>query len=561
MKIRGKVILTIGIMLAIILGLTSNNLFFTNKIRATYQEIIKGQEIAYLMKAIQFRITGISNDERAYLLQGDSQFTDEIKEKANEVNGYFAELTAMIEDPTQKDRIAAMKEEFDTFLKASEHARQSYQAGKREEAVSLHFGEERSARKALDEDVKGYIEELEQKHVSDLTAQASAESMMTALEWVITGVAVVLGVCIGVWLYRSIARPIQQVNLQMKEIAEGEGDLTKELQVKTQDEVGELSQSFNQMLANLRNLILQVRSNAEQVAASAEELTASAEQTSKATEQIADRIQDMAQGTEQQVDSVERGSRTISELFSTVERMADHAETTSATALQAAQMAHTGNEGMQTAVVQVGTVNQTMNHLTDVVKGLGVRSQEIGQIVDVISGIAAQTNLLALNAAIEAARAGEQGRGFSVVADEVRKLAEQSSQSASQIARQIAAIQQETADAVTTMESGKQEVTESIELVTSTGEIFAKIERSVQAVAEQIREVSTGSRHMAEGMAQVVGAIDQIAATTSSTASGSGEVTAATEEQLATMEEVTASAVALSDMADELQQMIGRFKV
>lgn len=562
MKIKSKLILAIGVLVGILLSMQVFTIITSHQSRDSHSEMLEDAQFRYLLKSIQFRIAGISNDERGYILSGDSEYAKEIDGKAAEVTDNLKKIELMQNiDSEERENMAKIKVLFDKFKTTSDQVRNTYQAGQQLEAKELHFGAERKARKELDEVVKSLVAQLENEMGADLADNQAYETSMEMIRWIVAGIAMTFGLVIGFGLYRSLVKPVQQLSLQLKEIADGEGDLTKELQVKTQDELGELGASFNRMLAHLREMIFQVRSNAELVAASSEELRASVGQTSKATEQIAVTIQEVALGTQKQVQSVEKSSIVINQLSASFQEIASSAQNATATALQAAQMASAGNQDMQTAVDQVGTVNHTMNHLTEVVKGLGNRSQEIGQIVEVITSIAAQTNLLALNAAIEAARAGEHGRGFSVVADEVRKLAEQSSQSAQQIANLVATIQSETSTAIQTMETGKKEVTEGIEIVKAAGQIFAEIQQTIQEVANQVEGVSIASNQMKEGTVEVVGAIDQIAGATSIAADGTQEVSAATEEQLASMEEISASAAAMAKMAEKLQILIGRFKV
>lgn len=562
MKIKFKFFLAIGVLLSILVSLQTFSFVTSNQIRSSYQEMLEDSQLRYLLKSIQYRIAGFSNDERAYLLKGDEEFTKEMDEKADFIQGDLGSISKLQNlEPKDRDDLAKIQVLFTQFKQTSDEVRQAYQSGKTKEANEIHFTHERKIRKELDSIVVEHLAKVDQELSEDRESKEAYAKFIVFFTWIVAGIALLFGLTVGILLYRSIVKPIQQVNAQLKEIADGDGDLTKELKVKSRDEIGELSQSFNRMLMNLRNLILQVRSNAEQVASSSEELTASAGQTGRATEQIADTISNVAEVTEQQVQSVESSSTTIHQLSTSVQQIAANAQSASSTALHAADMAWTGNQDMQTAVNQVGTVHNTMNTLTEMVKGLGVRSQEIGQIVEVITGIAGQTNLLALNAAIEAARAGEQGRGFSVVADEVRKLAEQCSESAQQIAQLISSIQEETSRAVHTMETSRVEVMQGIEMVTAAGDVFAEIQKAVKEVAAQIQEVSMASRQMNEGTAEVVKAIDQISSASVLTAAGTQEVSAATEQQLASMEEISASAAALSQMAEELQELIHRFKV
>jgi methyl-accepting chemotaxis protein len=186
------------------------------------------------------------------------------------------------------------------------------------------------------------------------------------------------------------------------------------------------------------------------------------------------------------------------------------------------------------------SINTTVNGLSAAIEGLGHRSDEIGQIIDSITAIASQTNLLALNAAIEAARAGDQGRGFAVVADEVRKLAEESAQSAKQIAGLISAIQAETTQAVKSMESATNEVQDGLQVVHTAGDSFSQLTSAISDVTSQIQEVS-----------------DTIS---ESAAANTENVSAASEEQMAAMEEIASSAESLSKMAADLQRLTQKFK-
>ncbi|QQE74735.1 hypothetical protein KDJ56_01740 [Brevibacillus composti] len=227
-----------------------------------------------------------------------------------------------------------------------------------------------------------------------------------------------------------------------------------------------------------------------------------------------------------------------------------------------------GNESLKQVVGQMEKIQGTVEHSHLMISRLTERSEQIGDIIDVIQGIANQTNLLALNAAIEAARAGEQGRGFAVVAGEVQKLAEQSTRSAKQIAALIIEIQGDTQGSVTSMKQVQDEVRFGLDIVHATEEKFANILHTLREVAHQVRDVAHQVQDVAQtttvlsassqDIASSVEAIDEIAKTSSAY---SQSVASAGEEQLASMEEVTSSAASLSRLADEMQQLVSKFKL
>jgi methyl-accepting chemotaxis protein len=432
--------------------------------------------------------------------------------------------------------------------------------GKADEA-RVHLNDGKAAVDAF-RAVNILIEQDVEKLINDdynASHEASAQSKTVIL--IGGAVSVLLALVSGFLLARAIVRPLSTVNQQLSEIADGGGDLTREIVVANNDEVADLANSFNRMTAQLRDMIRQVTLTAQQVAASAEELSASADQTKSATEQIANSIQQMASGTETQAHNVEESANQMNEMSSGAQQVATNANAVAVNANHAAQIAQQGNLTIQTAVTQMSSINHTIEELSQVVAGLDERSEEITQIIEVITSIAAQTNLLALNAAIEASRAGEQGRGFAVVADEVRVLAEQSSGSARQIAELIRTIQIETHKAVQSMENGRKEVTQGIGVVNTAGHSFEEILDSVQNVANQIEGVSAASEQISASSQQVVASIHLIADVAEEVASGTQNVSAVTEEQLASMEEIAASANSLSQMADSLQELVGKFKV
>jgi methyl-accepting chemotaxis protein len=358
---------------------------------------------------------------------------------------------------------------------------------------------------------------------------------------------------------RNIAAPLKEVQHAMEQIASG--NLSHTYNTGRRDEIGQMFTYLNQMSDSLKELIGSISDNSEQVAASAEELAANAEQTGKATEQIALAVQEVAAGTDKQTQSVEDSSIIINKLAIGIQEIADSAQHVTANAADTLERTDEGTKNIQLAVEQMNAISDTFGDLSGSVKVLGDRSSEISQIVQVITEISSQTNLLALNAAIEAARAGEQGKGFAVVADEVRKLAEQSSNSARQIAQLISAIQEETDKTVQSMDLAAKEVAEGIGVVNSSGESFAKISHSVNEVGNQIQQVSSSVQQISAATEQVVHSINLISEVAETAADGTQNVSAATQEQLASMEEISASAFSLTNRAEELQQAIGKFKI
>jgi methyl-accepting chemotaxis protein len=389
-------------------------------------------------------------------------------------------------------------------------------------------------------------------------ADADAARVLPAILTIVAG-SVIVGAAIVLWIVRSITRPLGMLMAAATKISEG--DLSEPVKVNAKDEIGRLAENFESMRLSLQSVLAEVNQGAVQVAASAEELMASADQSSKASEQISSAIQDVAAGADKQVASVEEAYQVVNMMANAAEQINGSTQQVAGLASDAAGKAASGSLTVQTAINQMTEMNATVKELADTVDGLGKRSQEIGSIVDVISAIADQTNLLALNAAIEAARAGEHGRGFAVVADEVRKLAEQTTLSTQKIAELVAVIRQETNDAVHSMHAVTDEVAKGIDVVHAAGASFEEIRSSVEELAGRIREVSGAVQRLTEGTKRVVETTYTIREVAEEAAFGTQNVSAAAQQQLASMEEINASATALAKMAEDLQELVGKFHV
>lgn len=392
---------------------------------------------------------------------------------------------------------------------------------------------------------------------------AEAMEELKALTYIsIVTILIVLVIATGfiLWFARNIAKPIQRLESAANMIAGG--DLSQmDLGIRSADEIGRLSKSFETMSKNVRTLIKQISSEAEQLAASSEELTASAEQSSQVTTQVAISIQEVAGGAVEQMSAANAAVANVTQMSARIQEIAANAISVSGQTEAAADKAVKGGTAVNQVVYQMNKIDQAVNSSAEVVLNLGERSMEIDQIVDVISGIAGQTNLLALNAAIEAARAGEQGRGFAVVAEEVRKLAEQSEEAAKKISRLISGIQTDTDKAVQVMQLGTQEMKAGTEAVNAAGSAFQEIVGLVTEVYEQVKQISVAIQEMATGSEQIVASVSKIDNLSKKSACESQSVSAATQEQSASMEEIAASSQALAKLAENLQQAVSKFRV
>lgn len=374
----------------------------------------------------------------------------------------------------------------------------------------------------------------------------------------VLGIAIVIGALMMFFIIKSIIKPIK--NLKEKAITISSGDLTKEIEVESNDDIGQLGIAFNEMQSSLRRLVQSVDLNSDQVAASSEQLTASAEQTTQATEQVAEAMQEVASSAEKQTTNIDQNVHALEEISHGVMTIAESSRKVSDLSRETTVQAEEGGQAVNDTVNQMRSIHESVMESNEMIRTLYERSKEVGSILDVISGIAEQTNLLSLNAAIEAARAGEHGKGFAVVADEVRKLAEQSQASAKEIHQIIQDIQEDTKNSVNTMARVTNDVKTGVEITKGTKEKFNIILQSTKEITPQMDEVSITAQQISSAIQEVAAIATDLALMAKSNAATSEEVAASSEEQLASMEEISASAQSLSSMSEELKALISLFK-
>ncbi|WP_337982934.1 methyl-accepting chemotaxis protein [Lysinibacillus sp. C5.1] len=556
-----KLILGFFIVILVLIGTIALNFKQLNSVNGTYQDLLEEQT----KKSISIQeLRVLAKQEivsmRGYLLLGDKQNREGNKSAREEFKTKSDSLMATLESKKSIELLEAVNKSEQNVQQFADRMFSLKDAGETEQYEKLDSTQGRLILKQFDERVENLANYQSEAVEAKITA-TSNEIDGIKMQMILLGIfAVLISLIIAMIMGTIISRPIKGMAKAAQKIAEG--DLTAEqIRIKNRDEVGDLALAFNQMAQNLKNLITNVSQNTMQVSASAAELTASADQTIQATEQITSAMQEVASGSEAQGKNATESSQAMKNMTNGIQQLASTTAAVSELAIETNTEANKGNDSLQRVISQMDTINTAVLESATVVKKLGNHSVEIGNIISIITDIAEQTNLLALNAAIEAARAGDHGRGFAVVADEVKKLAEQSKNSAEQIAGLISEIQQETNRAVTVMDTGTQEVQVGMKVVKVAEEGFSKIVDLIEQVSKQIQEATTVSEEMSSSAEQIYASFDDIATIAQTSSSNLQNVASASEEQLATIEEVAASAATLSTMAEELQSQVSKFKV
>jgi len=368
-----------------------------------------------------------------------------------------------------------------------------------------------------------------------IPADIIEQPIQQAVNWALLFTALILLITTGVvlGLTQVILRPLSQLTKAMRDIASGEGDLTKVISISTQDEVGVLAGHFNQFMQKLRQSLQHTAGQAQKVQSSSQQLTSVARDTNNEI-----------QAGKQRIDSV---SAAVTEMSATVQEISYNALHTSEAAVKAQQQAEQGAKQSDASVDDMAKLAQTMTEGVEVIVGLAKESENIGAVVDVIKAIAEQTNLLALNAAIEAARAGEQGRGFAVVADEVRSLAGRTSDSTGHIRTMVEKLQLIAKEAEQKMQQGQAQTSQSAERARSMQQALANISEAIRTVQQQSSEIAVATTQQKVVAEDINRSLTEINSLVSSTASHA--------------DELTEEALLLDKSAVELNKVVGQFKI
>ncbi len=349
----------------------------------------------------------------------------------------------------------------------------------------------------------------------------------------VTLLALVAGLVIALLTSFGISRPLKQTNAMLKDISEGDGDLTLRLEVRSRDEVGQLADNFNHFMQKLQKLIREVASATDQLASASEQLSQVTDQSSRQVEK-------------QKVET-EQVATAMNEMATTVGEVARNAEQAAAAASEADSQAGEGRQVVEETIASIQAVATALEGAGEVIEGVRAGSETIGTILEVITGISEQTNLLALNAAIEAARAGEHGRGFAVVADEVRTLSQRTQSATEEIRQMIENLKQGVGDSVAAMDTSRSGANEAVERAGSAGEALTQIEQAVARITEMNAQIASASEEQTAVTEEINKNITNIHAVTEETAEGSKQASSA--------------AVDLARLGEQLRGLVGQFRV
>ncbi len=411
---------------------------------------------------------------------------------------------------------------------------------------------------AMDDIFHLYIASLDMMK-SQLDLQYDSVQQKATLTSFVLVIAFVISSLLFVSFYMAIRQTIRRLEEGTTKVAEG--NLNVRLDLQTKDEMKQVETAFNRMTEQLNSLVREITNSASHVSASSQELNASAEEATASVEHMTSATNQIASDMEQQVVNLAESAQAMNEMVMGIGRIAENSVSISTLTNETTSFANEGNITVNHALEQMGVIEQTVDDSSRTINQLSDKSAEIDSIVNMITEISNQTNLLALNAAIEAARAGEHGRGFAVVAEEVRKLAEQSRDSASQIAELIHQIQTDTHHSVEMMGVVQNNVKAGIKVTEEAANKFGYILENMNTLNPQTEDISAVATQFSAQAEQVSLSIKHLLDVINNSTKATEKMASSSQEQLSIMEEVSSSATALSELAASLQQLVIKFKL
>jgi methyl-accepting chemotaxis protein len=522
MKLRSKLILSFGVVLALTTFLGIFSLLKLGAIRATTLDMADNwlpsiktlgemrNEAANVRRRQLNKALAKNDEERAVATTADETAQAAFAK-------YQAEYVPMISGPEEQKMYDAIVAAYGEYRKSDGEVEQMYHQGKAAEGSQSTVTTQKELYNTLSAAIADDIKFNDDG--ADAANKLSTEIYSSARIWVIGALvcAVAFGLTTALYIAGLISRPVQEMGVVAKHIADG--DLTgADITNGSADELGDLGRSINTMQSKLRGVIESIGRNAQQVATASEEFSATSQQISANSEETSAQANVVSAATEE----INRNLQTVA--TSTEEMSASISEI----AKNATESAKVAGEALKAAVETNATVTK-----------LGESSAEIGQVIKVITSIAQQTNLLALNATIEAARAGEAGKGFAVVANEVKELAKQTAKATEDIGQRIGAIQTDAksaADAIKTI-SG---------IIGQVNDIASTIATAVEEQSATTSEMSRNVTEAAKGSGEVAKNITGVATAAQSTTAGAGDSQKAAQS--------------LAKMSTELRELVAQFK-
>jgi methyl-accepting chemotaxis protein len=621
MSISKKLYMSFGAVLAMVIVLFLVNLVAVQREHSAKAAASRALEMADNTNNVRFQMMQNRLFLSNYLLSGDSREVDRMNEGVHQLNDSLQSSMKLTSSEQQRSALDTVQKNENAW--ATEFAQPMLQKRREVDAGNATVADLQIY--YLQKDASSWVKtstdalnvaDQETMHILDerRNSDETAGKLTILIALLSTIVALGLGIVIAYWTAHSITEPLSHLMKVAQQIGES-GDLDHQINLKRDDEIGQLGQTFGRMVTylkematvseaiaggnltvevkprsqndtlgkafakmveGLRGLVRNVRDASSQVASASTQVAGASDesakislQTSSAIDEVTStmhemsvNVQNMVKSTQVQASSVSETSASIDQMVASIQRVADTAKVLLDISNRSREEVHSGITTMEKATEGLNKINNTIGSSGQIIGALGQRADDIGKIIEVIDDLAEQTNLLALNAAIEAARAGEHGLGFAVVADEVRKLAEKSAQSTKEISELIQSIQKEARKAVENMDQSTSIVNEGLDLGQELNTALRKISNVVTEVYKFAQEIGAATNEQSHGSTQIARATTrlneithEINSAVEEQASGAHAVVKAMERMRELVQQTTSGSTELAASAEQMSKM------
>ncbi|MDF2541340.1 MAG: methyl-accepting chemotaxis protein [Herbinix sp.] len=362
-------------------------------------------------------------------------------------------------------------------------------------------------------------------------------------------------------IYKSVIRRIHTVTNLVKEISEGDGDLTKRIEIQSNDEIGSMTKYFNNFIQTVHKIVASVSLMSYEITKASDELLVSSEQSAATSEDVAQAINEIAKSTTYQAQNTLEGSNKLVQLGDLIEDSKDHIGKVTAISEKVDELVEQGLSAVESLAEKTKESSNATANIYKSILRTKESSESIGEASNIITSIAKRTNLIALNASIEASRAGEYGKSFQVVAEEIRKLAEQSAAATKMIDTMVGSLQEDVTNSVEIMKDVEIISNQLQENVAFTDRKYKEITKAVKMSSDQVQEVFELAKQMEAYKNIVLGIMETLSSVAQQNAAGSQEASASMEEQTATILQIAESTSTMAKSLHELKILIEGFKV
>lgn len=405
-----------------------------------------------------------------------------------------------------------------------------------------------------------YIDDIEAKLKEKEETFSNALQKQLTIEIFILLALIIVYSMIAFFFSARVANNIRAIGSHVQEVANQDLSV-KPLELKTKDEIGQLSQNVNTMVKHIKDIISKITLTANTVYQHSTELSQTSNEVRKSSEMISATMQNLSEGSESQAKHITEIAKLMNNFTEIMRQTNQRGEEIRKESRNIVNLTSSGDQNMKDSIEQMKKIDYVVGESLQKLEHLNKHTDEISTLVSVIKDIAEQTNLLALNAAIEAARAGDAGKGFAVVAEEVRKLAEEVSKSITNITSIVTSIQNESSVVMDHLRDGYNEVTLGTTQITKTGETFNHINDSISKMIENLHVMSTSLNDMTAKSATLQSSIEEVAAITEETTAGIEETSASIQLTNVNMNEIAKNADELKHISEELNNMVKQFKM